>query len=204
MAWLWWMSFCTIETLKTNLQFSLHSAHPKDLIVKGERPSGAVQTGWRLNKNCHNSMLVTKTHQLLSMLSILESKKSIQNQAMNLGKNLCGKPSGFWPPRCRLPFFGSKAKLSPPNRGQLGSLGLFDFSLLSFDSHKCNKNDSKKNKKQLDLLICGSTWINSVWIYHLYDSYILYHRPYQLFHLSLFYIFLWYTTPETPGHPRSA
>lgn len=36
MAWLWWMSFCTIETLKTNLQFSLHSAHPKDLIVKGE------------------------------------------------------------------------------------------------------------------------------------------------------------------------
>jgi len=122
-------------------------------------------------------MLVNKTHQLLSMLSILESKKSIPKKAMNFRKN----PSGFWPPRCRLPFFGSKAKLSPPNRGQLGSLGLFNFSLFSFDSHKSNKMTPKKNKKQLDLLICGSTLFGYI-ISMTHISYITDHISFFTFH----------------------
>lgn len=199
MAWLWWMSFCTIETLKTNLQFSLHSAHPKDLIVKGGKPSGAVptvrtKTGWRLNKICHNSMLVNKTHQLLSMLSILESKKSIPKKAMNFRKN----PSGFWPPRCRLPFFGSKAKLSPPNRGQLGSLGLFNFSLFSFDSHKSNKMTPKKTKNNsiywfVDQLCLD---ISSLWLIYLISPTISAFSPFTFLHLFMIYNTRNTRTPE--------
>lgn len=106
-----------------------------------------------------------------------------------------------------LPAFGRRVvacRSSAPKRNCLhqtvGSSDLLAFSTFRFSVSILVKVIKWLQKKQKTTRFID-LWINSVWIYHLYDSY---HRPYQLFHLSLFYIFLWYTTPETPGHPRSA